>query len=75
MLQKESKRAKAEIAPLQVLCRLLSAASGSSAICFQGTLAPHWIIPEKERSKKENKYCNPEEIPTAESVDAEILVG
>lgn len=67
MLQKESKRTKAEIiTPLQILCRLLSAARGTSAVSFQATLSTHWIIPQKERWENENKYCNPEEIPTAE---------
>lgn len=66
MLQKESKRTKAEIAPLQVLCRLLPAASGSSAVSFQDSSSSHWFIPLKEKCKKENKCCNTEEIPTAE---------
>jgi len=54
VLQKEIKKTKLEIALVQVLCRLLSAASGSSAIYFHGTLAPRWIIPQKERGKEEN---------------------
>lgn len=61
-----------EISPIQFICRLLSVASGSSAICFQ---VPHWIIPQKERCKKEKMYFNPEEIARVESIDSEILVG
>lgn len=48
MLQRSSERTKAEIALLQVLCRLLS------AISFQATLSTHCIIPQRDAKLKIN---------------------